>query len=187
MANPLTKVVTGKCRFSYCNLVNPKKADDGTEKYKVTLLIPKSDTKTIHKMHAAIQAAADEYREKNGAKSLPAQPVTTLYDGDGRRRNGEAFGEECKGCMVITVSSKKKPVIFDSDKQEMLGVTEDDLYSGCYGRAAIRFCGYNSGTNKGISAFIISIQKLADGEPLSGSPASADDYDDDDDDYTDLL
>jgi hypothetical protein len=74
------------------------------------------------------------------------------------------------------VSSKQKPVIVDAFRNEVTDPTE--VYSGCYGRAAINFYGYNQAGKKGISAGLLSIQKLSDGEPF-GTVGSADDFDDD--------
>lgn len=171
-----TKVVTGKVRFSYCNIWEPKEPNGGGEpKYSVTLLIPKADTDTINKCKQAMKEARENFCSKNGANSLPAQPITSFYDGDGTRKNGDPFGPECAGCYVITVSSKQKPVIVDAFRNEITNQTE--VYSGCYGRAAINFFGYNSNGNKGISAGLLSIQKLSDGEPF-GTVGSANDFDD---------
>ena len=45
--NP-TKVITGpKTRWSYANVWDPKSINGGAPKYSVSLIIPKSDTKTI--------------------------------------------------------------------------------------------------------------------------------------------
>lgn len=182
-----TKVTTGKVRFSYCNLVEPfKDPNGGNAKYSVTLLIPKSDKATENKIKAAIKEAADRYREKNGTRSLPEKPNSTLHNGDGVRDSGEPFGEECKGCWVITVRTQKKPVIYDRDRNE---IDAEEVYSGCYGRATITFSGYSYNGKKGVSAYLVSLQKLSDGEPLGGGArATADDYDDDyEDDYDDDL
>lgn len=172
-----TKVVTGKVRFSYANIFEAKApVNGGDPKYSVTLLIPKSDTATLGKIKTAMQEAADKFREKNGAASLPAKFSHTLHDGDGERDSGEPYGEECKGCYVITVSSKQKPVIVDAFRNEITDPAE--VYSGCYGRASINFYGYNQSGKKGISAGLLSIQKLHDGEPF-GTVGSANDFDDD--------
>lgn len=172
-----TKVVTGKVRFSYANLFEPKAPQGGGDpKYSVTLLIPKSDTATLNKIKQAMETARENFVSKNGANSLPVKPNHTLHDGDGVRESGDPYGEECKGCYVITVSSKQKPVIVDAFRNEIADPSE--LYSGCYGRAAINFYGYNSNGKKGISAGLLSIQKLSDGEPF-GTVGSAADFDDD--------
>jgi hypothetical protein len=54
-----------------------------------------------------------------------------------------------------------------------------ELYSGCYGRAAINFYAYSRNGKKGISAGLLSVQKLHDGDALGGARGSADDFDDD--------
>lgn len=182
-----TKVVTGLVRFSYVQLFTPNK--DG--KYSVTLLIPKlgespeKANKTLSAIDAAIKEARENYCKKHGENALPEKPVTTIHDGDGLRDNGEPFGEECKGCFVLRVSTTKPPVIVNREKENISN--PEELYSGCYGRAAINFFGYNSNGKKGISAGLLSIQKVRDGEPL-GITGSANDFDDTEnvDDYDDL-
>ena len=50
-----TKVVTSPVRLSYANLLEPKSVGGGTPKYGVSLIIPKSDTKLIEAINAAIE------------------------------------------------------------------------------------------------------------------------------------
>ena len=178
-----TKVVTGKVRFSYCNIWEPKAVDGGEPKYSVTLLIPKSDTATLGKIKAAIAEAAEKFRAKNGASSLPANPINPLHDGDGVKPNsGEPYGPECKGCYVVSVSSKasQKPVVVDAAGNAIFDQSE--VYSGCYGRASINFYGYNN-RKKGVGAGLLALQKLQDGEPF-GTVGSADDFNDG---YSDVV
>lgn len=55
--NPM-KVITGPdTRWSYANVWEPKSINGGAPKYSVSLIIPKSDTKTVSKVQAAIEAA----------------------------------------------------------------------------------------------------------------------------------
>jgi hypothetical protein len=171
-----TKVVTGKVRFSFCHLFEAQEPQGGGDpKYSVTLLIPKSDKATMQKIQAAMQEARDNFCAKNGAAALPAKPSHTLHDGDGTRPSGDPFGPECKGCWVITVSSKQKPVVVDAFGNQITDPGE--VYSGCYGRASINFYGYNRSGKKGLSAGLLAIQKLHDGEPF-GTVGSADDFND---------
>lgn len=191
MANS-TQITTGKVRFSYCNLFAPRAAQEGAQaKYSVTLLIPKSDKATLTKIKSAIEAAKTNYLARNNGKKLPANLKTTMHDGDGERPNGGEFGEECKGCYVMTVSSNNQPVIVDANKTPI--TDERELYSGCYGRAIINFYVYDTQGNKGISAGLNGVMKLYDGEPLGGGVVTDSDWDDgwedDDDDFggDDLL
>lgn len=172
-----TKVVTGKVRFSFCHIFEPQEPQGGDDaKYSVTLLIPKSDKPTLDKIKTAMAEARENFCKRNGANALPQNPNHTLHDGDGMRDNGDSFGPECSGCYVITVSSKTKPVIVDAFRNEVTNPAE--VYSGCYGRASINFYGYSKNGKKGISAGLLSVQKLCDGEPF-GTVGSADDFDDD--------
>lgn len=53
-----TKVITGKVRFSYLHVWEPAAISEGGEKkYSASLIIPKSDTKTIESIKTAIQNA----------------------------------------------------------------------------------------------------------------------------------
>ena len=79
--NP-TKVITGpNTRWSYCNAWEPKSINGGTPKYSVSLIIPKSDKKTIAKIEAAIEAA---YREgeaklKGNGRSVHSEVYSGVY------------------------------------------------------------------------------------------------------------
>lgn len=189
-----TQITTGKVRFSYCSLFEPRAAVvGGQETYSVTLLIDKGDKFTLDKIKAAVEEAKQLYLQKNSGKKLPTSLKTTLHDGDGERPNGGEFGPECAGCYVITVSSKNKPVLVDKNKTPI--TDPQDLYSGCYGRAIINFFVYDTNGNKGVSAGLNGVMKLHDGEPLSGGVVTDDDWDDgwedpeasEDSGYEDLL
>lgn len=55
--NPL-KVITGPdTRWSYANVWDPKSINGGTPKYSVSLIIPKSDPRTVGKINKAIESA----------------------------------------------------------------------------------------------------------------------------------
>lgn len=168
------RVVTGRVRLSYAHLTTPRALEGQKAKYSVTLLIPKSDVATKQKIDAAIQAAiSDGVASKwNGVR--PAQPATPLYDGDGVRPTGEAFGEECKGHWVMTASSEQKPQVVDLGLNEILSATE--IYSGMYARVSIRFFPYFATGKKGIGCGLNNVQKLEDGVPLGGRTSANDDF-----------
>ena len=86
ITNPM-KVITGPdTRWSYANVWEPKSINGGTPKYSVSLIIPKSDTKTVAKIKAAIEAAYQEGQAKlkgNGRTVPPLAAIKTpLRDGD---------------------------------------------------------------------------------------------------------
>ncbi len=177
----LTKVITGpKTRWSYANVWDPKSINGGTPKFSVSLIIPKSDTATINKIEAAIQAAYEEGESKlkGNGKSVPSLKVlkTPLRDGDLERPDDEAYANS----YFINANSATAPGIVDADCQPILDRSE--VYSGVYGRASINFYAFNSNGNKGIACGLNNLQKIADGEPLGGKARAEDDFATDDDD-----
>ena len=93
--NPM-KVITGPdTRWSYANVWEPKAIDGGTPKYSVSLIIPKSDTRTVAKIRAAIEAAYQEGQSKlkGSGKSVPplAAIRNPLRDGDIERPDDPAY------------------------------------------------------------------------------------------------
>lgn len=177
-----TFVKTGKCRFSYVNIFQPRKSEDGGEaKYSLCLLIPKSDKKTYKAIQDALAAASEKGKAKFGS-AWPNKPKSPLHDGDGEKSNGDEYGPECKGHWVLNASSKTKPDIVDIDREDILDSTE--VYSGCYGRVTLNFYPFVVPSNKGIACGLGNVQKLADGEALGGgrtkaSDDFADDFEDD--------
>ena len=178
--NP-TKVITGvNTRWSYVNAWEPKSINGGAPKYSVSLIIPKSDTKTIEKIQAAIQAAYEEGQGKlkGNGKSVPALSVlkTPLRDGDAERPDDEAYADS----YFVNANSGTAPGIVDADRQPIIDRSE--VYSGVYGRASINFYAFNSNGNKGIACGLNNLQKIRDGEPLGGKSRAEDDFDTEDDD-----
>ena len=67
-----TKVVTGKVRFSFCNVFEARAFGDNNDpKFSVMLLIPKSDVGTIERCKKAIDAAAQKGLSTKFGGKLP--------------------------------------------------------------------------------------------------------------------
>jgi len=171
-----TKVRTKEVRLSYCNLTTPRASQQGGEvKYSATLLIPKSDTTTKADIDSAIAAAIEAATGSvwNGVR--PPIIRVPIYNGDGVRQSGVAFGPECKGHWVMTASTKQKPgVIHESNKK--VNLAPQDIYSGMYGEVTINFYGYSNSGNKGIAAGLGNVMKTRDGEPLGGGASAEVDF-----------
>lgn len=182
--NP-TKVITGvNTRWSYVNAWEPKSINGGAPKYSVSLIIPKSDTKTLEKIRAAIQAAYEEGQSKlkGNGRSVPALSAlkTPLRDGDTERPDDEAYANS----YFVNANSGTAPGIVDADRNPILERSE--VYSGVYGRASINFYAFNSNGNKGIACGLNNLQKIRDGEPLGGKSRAEDDFAEaDEDDFLD--
>lgn len=170
----MSKVVTGKVRFSYLYVFEPRAHQNGGEKYSVTILIPKSDSVTYNKIISAMTKTLEESIGTTFGGVKPTNPKMPLYDGDGYRPSGEPFGEECKGHWVITASSNDKPEAVDVNLNPIM--SKNELYSGCYGRVSLNFFAYNKNGNKGVGCGLMNIQKLEDGQSLTGRTTAAEDF-----------
>lgn len=165
----MSKVVTGKVRFSYANVWEAKSINGSEEKYSVSLIIPKSDVKTIEEIEVAMEEAKKEGIAKFGGK-IPANLKLPLRDGDVDRPDDESY----KNSYFINANSKDKPQIVDRKVKPILD--QNEFYSGCYGRASINFYAFNQNGNRGIACGLGNLQKLEDGEPLSGHSRAEDDF-----------
>lgn len=170
--NVSTKVITGKVRFSYAHVFEPVTMAEGQDaKYQVSLIIPKSDLATLEKIEKAVEAAkvvGKDKISKNG-KIMPGLKMP-LRDGDEERPDNPEYANS----MFVNCSSKIKPGIVDKDLNPIM--SQDEFYSGCYGRASINFYAFNNAGNRGIACGLNNLQKLADGEALAGGASAEEDF-----------
>lgn len=174
--NDPKRVATNEVRLSYAHLNEPyaNPMQPGAKaRFSVTLLIPKTDTETKKQIDDAM-AAAYEYGVQNkwkGARPFMKSPL--IYDGDGVRPNGQPFGDECKGCWVITASSGRKPGVCDINNPNVQ-LMPQDVYSGMYARVTMSF--YNPQQGNPVACSLDNVFKTRDGEPLSGGPSTSQDF-----------
>lgn len=175
-----TKVVTGTVRLSYANVWEPKSINGGTEKYSVSLIIPKSDKKTIDAINKAVDAAIEEGIAKFGGKKPNKAAIKLpLRDGD-TERDDEAYANS----YFVNANSTTPPQIVDQNVNPILNRSE--VYSGVYARVSINFYAFNTNGNKGVACGLGNIQKVRDGQPLGNRSSASDDFtaiDDADDDF----
>ena len=165
-----TKVVTGLARFSYLHVWEAVAIEEGQDKkFSVSLIIPKSDKKTIAKIKAAIEAAKEQGKIKLGGK-IPANLKNPLRDGDIERSEDEAYANS----YFINANAKTRPGVVDKNCNPILN--QDEVYSGCSGYASITFYAFNTRGNKGIACGLNHIMKIKDGEPLGGRSTAESDF-----------
>ena len=165
-------VTINDVRFSYCNLFQPKTTQDGTLKYGVTILIPKTNVQAKAIVDAAIEAATIDGIQKKWGGQRPALVTTCIHDGDGGRpTDHEPYGEECRGCWVLTATNKDKPFVVDAMVQNIINPVE--VYSGMWGNVSLNFYSYNN-KKKGIGCGLNGVQKTADGDPLTSHVTAED-------------
>lgn len=162
-----TKVITGEVRFSYAHVFEAAAIGEGQEpKFSVSLIIPKSDKKTLDKIEKAVKAAAEEGKAKFGGK-IPASYKKPLRDGDEERPDDESYANS----YFLNASSTVKPGLVDKDLNPIMDKSE--FYSGCYGNASLNFYAFNTNGNKGVAVGLNNLRKTRDGDALGTVRASA--------------
>ena len=152
----------------------PKSINGGAPKFSVSLIVPKSDTATVTKIQAAIEAAykEGESKLKGNGRTVPALSIikTPLRDGDIERPDDPAYAN----AYFINANSATAPGIVDAACNQIMNRSE--VYSGVYGRASISFYAFNANGNKGIACGLNNLQKIKDGEPLGGRASAESDF-----------
>lgn len=152
---------TGKVRFSYAHVFEPHAGQEGDKaKYSVSILIPKTDKVTLAKIEKAVEAAVVAGAAKVGTKNLKSLK-RPLRDGDEEREDDENYA----GMMFMNAATDHKPEIVDENLEYIMDKSQ--FYSGCWGRASVNFYAF-AGKQKGIACGLNALQKLEDGEKLSG-------------------
>ena len=176
-----TKVVI-PCRISFANIWEPKSINGSEEKYSVSCIIPKSDKKTLTKIHKAIEAAKEAGKDKKWNGKIPPNLKLPLRDGDIDRPDDEAYAD----AMFINANSKDAPQIVDRKVQPILDPME--CGSGDYCNVSVNFYAYNAGNNtsRGVAAGLGNIQLIKHGDRLAGKASAASDFTEVEDDVDEL-
>ena len=158
------------CRFSYLHCWEPDSVNGGDPRYSVSAIIPKSDTRTVEKIRAAIENAKKESLSKWGGK-IPPNLKLPLRDGDIDRPDDPNYAN----AYFVNANSNERPGVVDRRRVPITDPLE--VYSGCYVRASITFYPFNTNGNRGIACGLQNIQKWCDGEPLNGRVRADDEFD----------
>lgn len=184
-----TEIVTGEVRFSYAHLFAPYAATQGAdEKYSVCLLIRKDDARTLELIRQAIKAAEELGSSSKWNGRIPKNLHNPLRDGDADKDLEK--NPEYEGCYFINCNSTRRPGIIDKKGREILD--PEELKSGDYGKADVKFYAYSNSGNNGVACAINNVMKTRDGESLGSSGFSADaafagEFEDGDGDDDDLI
>ena len=164
------RVVTGRVRFHYVNLFEPREGFGGsTPKYGMCVMVSKGDVETLDNINRAIETALQVGEEIWAGKNLD-NLIVPLRDGDLERTDKPEF----EGCYFLNATSKYMPEVVDDCCQLILN--PEEVYSGCYGRVAIRFFPYNRDGKLGVGCCLHNVQKLEDGERLAVKISALEDF-----------
>jgi hypothetical protein len=166
----MSKVVTNLVRFNFANVFEMSSIGDSEPCYNILIMVPKSDKEGIKKLKQAIDEAIEE------GKSLWKNKIPTELKKPLRIGNGEDYPEQ-EDMYLITARSAYAPGVVDADLEAI--TDKDSFYSGCWGRASIKFCPYkNKAGGCGITTYLLNVQKIRDDEKLHSGFNAKDDFND---------
>jgi hypothetical protein len=184
-----TFMVTGLVRASYPHVFEKYAFKDEEPRYSITILIPKTDKKTIEAIEKTQRLAFEEGGENMFGK-IPfssAKIEKPLKDGDDKLEE-KPEQIEYKDMYYLKATSWYKPKVVDRDANIPI-IDSDEIYAGCWVRVSLEFKAYNN-VQKGVSARLYNVQKWKDDERFGGSTSNPeDDFNDDfeDEGYDDSL
>ena len=163
----------------YVNILQPRQRKDakgnpqGDPKYQMTLIFDEdTDLKAMKRaaQEAGIEKFGPKFPElvKKGKMNWPFVDNADKVDDD----DNPIPGFENAG-VSVGFKSKDKPGIVDADAEPIMDKSE--IYDGMRARVSCRPFAYDN-ESKGVGLALINVQKLGDGERLSGNPSAEDDF-----------
>lgn len=172
------KVVTPKFRLSFPELFEPKAFENQAAKYSCRMLFDKKTDLSPLK-NVVKKAIKDKWGE------TPPKGLVLPFK-DGNEKDLEGYEDT----IVVSAASKFRPQVVDQKLEAIL--TADDIYAGCYARAAINAYAWEYKNAKGqvmkrgVSFNLESLQKLAEGERFVKRPDALETFDAIDDGSDDI-
>jgi Protein of unknown function (DUF2815) len=165
-------VMTPKFRFSYPKIFKAElNTLSGKMEFSVVALFPKgADLSELKK------AAEECLTEKLGADKTkwPKGLKSPFRDQSDREKDGVLPAGHEAGAIFLNLKTSTKPGIVDQNVQAI--IDESEFYAGCYAHASVRPYYYDQKGNKGIAFGLQNVQKLGEGDPLSGRTSAANDF-----------
>lgn len=167
-SNGFTKAKTPVFRSSYAFVVEPRKTDDGVEKYSICIIFNK---KNLSDWKEVFQATANATAKMYGSDPMkwPKNLKFPFHDGDEERD-----GKEYEGCLFFNAGSVNKPKIVDRGLNPIF--SKDEFYSGCYARASLSFYPFDKAGNKGAGCGLNNLLFWEHGERLDGQSTAEEDF-----------
>lgn len=171
------RIHTPKGIASYVYLHTPRQRTDakgnpqGDPKYGLALFFDE-DTNLAAMKKEAIRVGTEKFGANFQAlvkKGKISWPFSDTEDMDDPSPPFDQPG------VVVNFKSADKPGIVDADAEPIMDKSE--VYSGMIARVSCRCFAYDN-ASKGVAFALINVQKLEDGERLSGNPSAEDDFGD---------
>ena len=157
---PYQALTTGIVRITRMRAYSASSINE-TLKYKVHLLLPKSDTFTMQRINNAIANAMIGGLTEKWCNLNLEKLMLPIMDGDGVRRNGLPYDLEYSGHHVIAASSIHAPEFVDTNLVPILD--EKEIYDGMFGYASVKFHPFVYEETPIVLCSLGPIMKIADG------------------------
>ena len=174
MANQtITKITIGEAQMNFVRVFEPEAFNGGDPKYSVILSFPQEDGALVKKIQDAIDACVEKAKTTMYGGKLPKNfKIIELKDGDtDYEKDGFA------GQFTLKASSAYKPEVVKKatvmGKPQLVPITDEEFYSGCFGYASVSFFAYDNGVSRGVTCGLNSLLKSRDGERLGGGGGNA--------------
>lgn len=165
------EVITPKFRGAFVNVFKARlnKLSDKEEYSIVALFDKKADLTELKKAEeeAIIErwGAKKEKWPANLRRAIRAQSERAK-EVDGKKIFPDGYTD---GAFFLNLKSKERPRVVNNQVKPILDDTE--CYSGAYYRATVRPYTYDHAGNRGVAFGLGNLQKMADGDPLTGRPS----------------
>lgn len=147
-------------------------------KFAITLVVSKKvDLEPLK--NACRTAAIKKFGDKADKLIRIGKIKLPFRDGDEEREDDELYA----GKIFFAAKSNQQPRVVDEDLQPI--TDQFEFYSGCKCRISVWPYGYDVNGNKGVAFSLNNVQKLGDGERLSGRQAPEDEFGEDSDEDDD--
>lgn len=164
----------------YVSILQPRQRKDakgnpqGDPKYQITIIFDSADDVRAMRKAAqdvGVEAFGSKFMDlvKKGKANWPFVDNTDKTDDDDNR----VPGFEDDDGVSVGFKCKDKPGIVDTDAEPIMDKSE--LYDGMRCRVSCRPFAYDN-ESKGVAFYLINVQKLGDGDRLSGDPSAEDDF-----------
>lgn len=168
----MSNVTTPKFRVSYPKVFKPElNTLSNKMEFSVVALFKKGEDLSSLK-----KACEEVLIEKLGPDKVkwPKGLKSPFRDQSDREKDGVLPAGHEAGAIFINLKTSNKPGVVDQNVQPILD--ESEFYAGCYAHASVRPYYYDQKGNKGIALGLQNVQKLGEGDPLSGRASASQDF-----------
>lgn len=140
--------------------------------YRILLVFEKgTDLSELKKV--AGKALLKKFGEDAKRMIKKGQLHTPFREGSEYEEYGAPFSND--GTIFISASSNGAPGVVDARAKPIL--KQQDFYAGCKARISVYAHAYDSMGNKGVTFLLNNVQKVGDGERISGRQNAEDEFD----------